>query len=237
MPRFPRPVFAGIPHHVTQRGNRQERVFFRDSDRIAYLKGLRKYAVRYGVRVLAYCLMDNHVHVVVVPASPQALEQVFRPLHTKYAQRVNRFKSWKGHLWQGRFFSSPLDDAYLWAAVRYVERNPVRAGIVAKAEDYPWSSAQAHCGIRSDSVLDGDSRWLSGFDVGDWSAWLAGDDDPAKLDVLRQHADRGLPCGQEDFVTELERQAGQPLRSRPRGRPKAPPAEDEDAENMCVPFS
>ncbi len=158
-------------------------------------------------------------------------------MHSKYAQRVNRLKSWKGHLWQGRYFSSPLDDAYLWAAVRYVERNPVRAGLVAKAEDYPWSSAQAHCDLRSDRVLEGDCRWLSAFGVGDWSAWLADDDEPAKLEVLRQHADRGLPCGEEGFVAELERLAGQPLRPRPRGRPKAPPAEDEDAENACVPFS
>ncbi len=236
MPRFPRPVFAGIPHHVTQRGNRQERVFFRDSDRITYLRCLGKFAVRYGVKVLAYCLMDNHVHLIVVPASEHALEQVFRPLHTKYAQRVNRLKSWKGHLWQGRYFSSALDDAYLWAAVRYVERNPVRAGIVAKAEDYPWSSAQAHCGLRSDGVLSSDRRWLADFNVGDWSAWLASDDDPTKLEVLRQHADRGLPCGEEDFVAELERQAGQSLRLRPRGRPKAPPVEDEGAENVCVPI-
>jgi putative transposase len=237
MPRVRRPVFAGIPHHVTQRGNRQERVFFRDSDRIAYLKWLQEYGIRYGVEVLAYCLMDNHVHVVAVPDTEHALEQVFRPLHSKYAQRVNRIKSWKGHLWQGRYFSSPLDDAYLWAAVRYVERNPVRAGIVAKAEDYPWSSAQAHCGLRMDSLLAGNSRRVSSLNVGDWSAWLAGDDEPAKLEVLRQNAGRGLPCGQEAFVADLERQVGQPLRPRPRGRPKAPPTHDEDAENVRVPFS
>ncbi len=236
MPRVPRPVFAGIPHHVTQRGNRQERVFFRDSDRITYLRWLGEFGARYGMKVLAYCLMDNHVHLIVVPATEHALEQVMGPLHSKYAQRVNRLKSWKGHLWQGRYFSSPLDDAYLWAAVRYVERNPVRAGLVARAEDYLWSSAQAHCGLRSDGVLSADRRWLADFNVGDWAAWLACDDDPAKLEVLRQHADRGLPCGAEDFVAELERHVGQPLRLRPRGRPKAPPTEDDGAESVPVPF-
>jgi putative transposase len=237
MPRIPRPVFAGIPHHVTQRGNRQERVFFRDSDRFAYLTWLREFATRYGADVVAYCLMDNHVHLIVVPATEHALEQVIGPLHSKYARRVNRLKSWKGHLWQGRYFSSPLDDAYLWAAVRYVERNPVRAGLVAKAEDYPWSSAQAHCGLRIDAVLDGGRRWVADFGIRDWSAWLAGDDEPAKLEVLRQHVVRRLPCGKEGFVAELERQAGQSLRPRPRGRPKAPPTEGEDAENVSDTFS
>ncbi len=106
MPRIARPVFSGVPHHITQRGNRREDVFFNEADRAAYLAWLGEYCAKYKVRLLAYCLMTNHIHVVAVPEADQSLERVFRPLHTRYAQRINRAKHWKGHLWQGRFFIS-----------------------------------------------------------------------------------------------------------------------------------
>jgi putative transposase len=221
MPRLARPIFAGVPHHITQRGNRRENVFFSDADREAYLEWLRDYGAKHGVEVLAYCLMTNHLHVVAVPEREDSLERVFRPLHTRYAQRINRLKRWKGHLWQGRFFSSALDDAYLWAAIRYVERNPVRAHLVRRAENYRWSSAAAHCGLRADAVLTKEPGWLRQFkSVGDWSGWLAEGDRLEQLEVLRRHVERGLPCGAEGFVRKLERQAKQLLRLRPRGRPK-----------------
>lgn len=221
MPRLARPVFPGVPHHITQRGNRREDVFFNDADRAAYLTWLKDYGAKYHVRILAYCLMTNHIHVVAVPDSEDALEKVFRPLHTRYAQRINRAKRWKGHLWQGRFFSSALDEAYLWAAIRYVERNPVRARIVRRAENYRWSSAPAHCGLKEDTVLTLDREWLRQVkSVGDWSSWLAQGDRPEQLEVLRRHVERGLPCGAERFIRRLERRAGQILRPRARGRPR-----------------
>ena len=221
MPRLARPVFSGVPHHITQRGNRRENVFFSDADREAYLEWLAGYCAKHRVEVLAYCLMSNHIHVVAVPERGDALERVFRPLHTRYAQRINRLKKWKGHLWQGRFFSSALDEIYLWAAIRYVERNPVRARLVRRAENYPWSSAASHCGERADAVLTKDAEWMRQFkSIGDWSKWLAEGDRPEQLLVLRRHVERGLPCGAEGFVRKLERQARQLLRFRPRGRPK-----------------
>ena len=221
MPRLARIVSLGVPHHVTQRGNRREDVFFTDEDRVAYLEWMRESCARHRVAVLAYCLMTNHIHVIVVPPRHNALENVFRPLHTRYAQRVNRARKWKGHLWQGRFFSSALDELYLWAALRYVERNPVRARIVRKAENYPWSSAAAHCGLRESRTLTNDQYWLTQFQsVGNWSKWLAEGDQPDQIEVLRRHVARGLPCGSETFVRKLERIAGQALRYRPRGRPK-----------------
>ena len=220
MPRLARPVFAGVPHHVTQRGNRRENVFFSDADREAYLEWLSEYGVKHGVEILAYCLMTNHIHVVAVPERGDALERVFRPLHTRYAQRINRLKKWKGHLWQGRFFSSALDETYLWAAIRYVERNPVRARMVRRAENYRWSSAAGHCGERADAVLTQDAGWARQFkSIGDWSKWLAEGDRPEQLEVLRRHVERGLPCGAEGFVRKLERQVKQLLHPRPRGRP------------------
>lgn len=142
MPRLARTVFAGVPHHITQRGNRREEVFFTEEDRKVYLGWLAEYCERHRVDVLAYCLMTNHVHLVVVPAAEAGLQGVLKPLHMRYAQRLNRSRGWKGHVWQGRFFSSPLDEAYLWAAMRYVERNPgkgvnallYRVGILARAD-------------------------------------------------------------------------------------------------------
>ncbi len=221
MPRIARTVFDGVPHHITQRGNRREDVFFTDADRHAYLEWMREYCAKYQVQVLAYCLMTNHLHVVAVPPRDTALENLFRPLHTRYAQRVNRARSWKGHLWQGRFFSSPLDEPYLWAAVRYVERNPVRARMVRKAENYAWSSAAAHCGLRKDAVLTADRYWRKRFEsVGDWSQWLAEGDRPDQIEVLRRNVESGLPCGSEKFIQKLERIAGRALRYRARGRPQ-----------------
>lgn len=219
MPRIARPVFAGIPHHVTQRGNRRQEVFFCDADRAFYLRRLKHYCDLNRVEVLAYCLMPNHMHAVLVPAADDAFERVFRPLHTHYAQRLNRIRGWSGHVWQGRYFSAPLDDAYLWAAVRYVERNPVRAGMVGRAESYRWSSAAAHCGLRPDRVLGRDASWLADLNVsGTWSAWLAGEDRPAELEALRENVHRGLPCGSPEFVARLESVSGQSLSARPRGR-------------------
>lgn len=221
MPRLSRTVFAGIPHHITQRGNRREDIFFTVEDREAYLVWLRDYCETFEVEILAYCLMTNHIHLVAVPASDDGLQRVLKPLHMRYAQRINRAQGWKGHLWQGRFFSSPLDDAYLWATVRYVERNPVRAGMVRHAEDYQWSSAVAHCGKKIDGLLNLKSAWSKQFSViEDWSAWLSEGDEAEKIQVLRRNVDKGLPCGSEDFVKKLGKQAGRLLEYRAQGRPK-----------------
>ena len=116
MPRLARTVCARVPHHVTQRGNRRETVFFTDDDRQAYLGWLQDYAEKHEVEVLAYCLMSNHIHLVAVPKTEDGLQGTLKPLHMRYAQRINRTRGWKGHLWQGRFFSSALDEDYLWAA-------------------------------------------------------------------------------------------------------------------------
>ncbi len=221
MPRLSRTVFAGVPHHITQRGNRREDIFFTEEDREAYLSWLKEYCEKFGVEILAYCLMTNHIHLVAVPATDDGLQRVLKPLHMRYAQRVNRARGWKGHLWQGRFFSSPLDEAYLWAAVRYVERNPVRAGMERRAEDYRWSSAAAHCGKRSDGLLNPESGLSRKFsELEDWSTWLAEGDEAEELQMLRRNVEKGLPCGSEDFVRKLGRQVGRLLEYRPQGRPK-----------------
>ena len=188
MPRIARTVFAGIPHHITQRGNHGENVFFTESDRHLYLQWLKEYKLRYKIEIIAYCLMNNHIHLVTVPAQADSLQRALKPLHMRYAQHINRKQKWAGHLWQGRFFSSPLDEAYLWSCVRYVERNPVRAGMVAKAEDYPWSSAAAHCGLKSDPLLTTTSTYWQAFAlINSWSAWLDEQDDTECLKIIRRN--------------------------------------------------
>lgn len=221
MPRLARVVCPGLPYHVTQRGNRRATVFFSDHDRRIYLDRLQEYAQRASVEVLAYCLMNNHVHLVLVPATPQSLERALRPLHTRHAQRINRLKGWKGHVWQGRYFCAALDEDYLWAAMRYVEQNPIRAKLTVKAEEFPWSSAAAHCGLRSDTVLTAELRWRRLFaGVGDWSAWLKVGMDRSRLETLRRNTVRGLPCGTSAFIDSIEQVSGRALSDRPRGRPK-----------------
>ena len=137
MSRVARIVVPGFAHHVTQRGNRRDDVFYTDDDRRAYLRFLRQYAERHGLSIWAYCLMTNHIHLVAVPQREDSLAKALHDAHTVYAMRFNTTTKQSGHVWQGRFYSCPLDESHLWAAVRYVERNPVRAGLVAHAADYP----------------------------------------------------------------------------------------------------
>jgi putative transposase len=218
---MPRLICAGVPHHVTQRGNRRGQVFFADSHRRVYLDLLREYTSSHAVDVLAYCLMPNHVHLVLVPATCDGLHRALKPLHMRHAQRLNRERGWIGHLWQGRYFSSPLDERYLWAAIRYVELNPVRAGMVARAGDHPWSSAASRCSGAVDAVLTTDAVWRRRLSaVGDWSTWLAGAEAAAETATLRSNARKGLPCGSEEFVAGIERATGRVIRERPRGRPR-----------------
>lgn len=223
MPRIARFVFPGVPHHVTQRGNRRGQVFFEDVDYRTYLKWLREYAARHGVEVLAYCLMSNHVHLIVVPGSKDSLQRTFKQLHRRYAQNLNHHRNWTGHVWQGRYFAAVLDEAYFWSAIRYVELNPVRARLVRRAEDYRWSSARAHCLGTPDPALSANTRWHHQFrGIDDWSGWLAMGVEPARIDELRAQTRRNLPCGSPEFVTSLEAASGRILRPRPRGPRRRP---------------
>ena len=231
MPRLARTVFAGVPHHITQRGNRREDVFYAEQDYQIYLEWLHHYSRQHHLEILAYCLMTNHIHLVAVPDNENSLQQVLKPLHMRYAQRINRMRKWKGHFWQGRYFSSPLDEHYMWVAIRYVELNPVRARMVKKAEHYRWSSAASHCGLVNDHVLSNRARWnrLSGqFD--DWSDWLAEGDEQNELTLVRRNIEKGLPCGSDRFVANLEKMSGRLLLFRAQGRPK------QEQKKGSVPF-
>jgi len=216
MSRLARIVFAGVPHHITQRRDRREDGFYVEEDYQTYLEWLSYYSRQHRLEVLAYCLMTNHIHLVVAASNENSFQQVLKSLHMRYAQRINRIRKWKGHFWQGRYLSSPMDERYMWSAIRYVERNPVRARMVKKAESYPWSSAASHCGRVDERVLSNNPQSQQ---VDDWSAWLAEGDDPSELKMIRRNIEKGLPCGSERFITNLEKMIGRSLQFRPQGRP------------------
>lgn len=161
--------------------------------------------------------MPNHVHHVVIPSTADALHQMLKAVHGQYSQRINRMTGKKGHLWQGRYFSSALDANYFVNAVRYVELNPVRARMVARAEDYAWSSAAVHCGLRSDLAVDTSRRHANLTAIADWSRWLAQGVADDSWATLRRNGNQNLPCGGEDFVSSLEAIAGRSLRFQKHG--------------------
>jgi putative transposase len=182
MPRAPRLVLPGIPHHVTQRGNRRQPTFFSDADYALYLSLLHFCCARAETSVWAWCLMPNHVHLVLVPANEDGLRAALGPAHRRYTWEVNEREGWRGHLWQGRFASFPLDEAHLYACLRYVELNPVRAGLVARPEEWRWSSARGHLGLADDPLID---PAPAAARVEDWSAFLEAGLDPEDHLVLR----------------------------------------------------
>jgi putative transposase len=146
MVRFARVVALDVAHHITQRGNARRFILETDQERTVYLDLLHQGIQRYGVELIGYCLMSNHVHLVAVPQDQNALGRSLREAHGRFASYWNAVNHSSGHVWQGRYYSCPLDETHLWEALRYVELNPVRISLVASPEDWPWSSAAAHCG-------------------------------------------------------------------------------------------
>ncbi len=221
MPRSARIVLPGVPHHITQRGNRGERVFFRDEDRSTYLGLLVDRCLHTGVSLSGYCLMTNHVHLITVPPSEEALARAIGAAHLRYTLLINAREGWQGHLWQNRFFSAPLDAAYHWRAQRYSELNPVRAGLVTAPEDYPWSSVAVHLGLRPAPAWLDMTAWTECWTPDTWRAFLAERDDAdADLLHLRSHTTLGRPVGNDAFLTQVEEQTGRRLRFPHAGRPK-----------------
>ena len=209
MPRMARIVVPGIPHHVIQRGHRSEVVFFKKEDRQTYLKILANFARKYGVKIWSYCLMTNHIHLVAIPSTSDSLAKLMRQVHKNYSMVINIRNNWKGTLWQGRYLSYPMDERYLYKCVRYIERNPVRAKIVERPEDYPWSSARAHVFGLADEVLS-DSSFLQ--QIHDWRAYLAENESKNDLEEIRKNQGSGRPLGNEVFYETIEKLTGRKLR-------------------------
>ena len=207
-----------MPHHVTQRGNRRQETFFRDDDYQAYLDLMGQWCAEYKVKVWAYCLMPNHVHLIVVPKSEDGLRRAIGEAHRRYTRRVNFREGWRGHLWQGRFASFVLDKPYLLAAARYVELNPVRPGLATGPSEYPWSSAQAHIKRKDDCLVKVGP--LLGM-TKSWRRLLNSAASEEQIKAFRDHESTGRPLGDEAFQKRLEKKLSRVLRRQKPG-PKKP---------------
>jgi len=215
MARMARLVVPGYPHHVTQRGNRRQKTFFCYADYQYYRELLLRYCSDCKTEVWAYCLMPNHVHLVMVPSTEDGLRAALGEAHRRYTQHVNFREGWRGHLWQERFHSFVMDETYLLATVRYVERNPVAANLCHCPEDWPWSSASAHLSGVDDGLVKV-APMLSR--VEDWRRYLSAGEVCAVDDaVIQKHSRTGRPLGKTQFVTELESLTGRVLAPRKPG--------------------
>ncbi len=220
MTRLARIVVPGMPHHVTQRGNRREPIFFEDGDHEIYRDLLAEQTRKAGVEVWAYCLMPNHVHLILVPSTELGLGRAVGEAHRRYTNFVNGRGRWTDHLFQRRFGSVVMDDAHLAAAALYVALNPVRARLVRRALDWPWSSVRAHLAGEDDELVSvrplldrvpdlGERLQSSERDAGAWET---------SFSALRLAEGTGRPVGAPDFVADLERLLGRPFARRAPGR-------------------
>lgn len=214
MARIARVVIPGFPHHIVQRGNRGQKVFFSDDDRKVYLDYLRMYAKPAGIHFWAYCLMDNHVHIIAVPDKVESLAWGLSEAHRRYTRMINFREKWRGYLWEGRFKSYPLNQSYLCAAMRYIERNPVRAKIVENAWDYRWSSAKAHVFKQKDPLLD-DNFMVS--EIKNWELFLSEDDKQVDANLFKAHTNNGRPMGNTQFIEVIEKLTGRILHKQKPG--------------------
>jgi len=223
MPRKARIVVPDQPHHITQRGNRGAPVFLEPEDQGRYMSLLADYCGRQGIEVMGWCLMPNHVHLVLVPPSQEALGMALRPLHMRYSQHLNWRLGSGGLVWQGRFYSCVLDEGHCQAALRYVEQNPLRAGLVERAEDWLWSSAAGHCGLRDEPLLS--ERFIADMPADGWRDLLALRLEGERESTLRYRTYSGLPCGDAAFMAQVSGLVGRELVVRGRGRPRRGDAE------------
>jgi putative transposase len=203
MPRIARAVTPGHAHHITQRGNRRQQTFFTDDDYRAYTALMKEWCDRCGVEIWAYCLMPNHVHLIAVPKNEDSLRRALGEAHRRYTRLINFRENWRGHLWQERFSSFVMDYYYLIAATKYVELNPVRAGLVERPEQWPWSSAAAHLAGKDDALVMAEPMLKIVHEA--WSDFLSLPPEESTCDMLRMHEHTGRPLGSDGFVSFVEK--------------------------------
>lgn len=210
-----------MAHHIVERGSRRLNVFRDEEDCVFYLDLFAETCTKYGLSVRAYSLMPNHVHYVAVPERLDSIARTFHRAQNMYSKWFNKKHGYVGHLWQERPFSCVLSEGHTRNAIRYVENNPVRAGMVSSAHEYRWSSARAHCVGEVDPLLHvNEPRAVEG-----WNEWLNGEMDPKIADLIRECTFTGRPCGDDAFVQEMEKLTGRSLRRKKPGPARKNPAE------------
>jgi putative transposase len=217
MARIARVVVPGLPHHITQRGNRRQDVFFQESDYKEYLSLMRKHCDANGVEIWGYCLMSNHIHLIAVPEEPDSLARGIGEAHRRYTRMINFREKWRGYLWQGRFASSPMNEHYLHTAMRYIELNPVRAKMVEKPWQYKWSSANAHIKDRKDDLI---TPTIS-LQTKNWKKYLLEGMNEEEVEHIQYSERTGRPLGDEAFLEFVEGITGRELKKKKPGpKPK-----------------
>jgi putative transposase len=219
MPRIARIVGAGYPHHIIERGNNRERVFIDSSDYEKYLFFLSKYSEEKEAPVLAYCLMPNHIHLLVRPSKEEALAKMMQAITLCYSKYFNGENGRTGRLWECRYYSTVIDgDNYLWTVSKYIENNPLRAGMVKRPEDYPYSSAWAHIVGRKDPLLGEPLFDKSQLD--EYRRFIRSDEDKKITEEIRKQTRLGKPLGDTEFIETLSESMGCSLSFKPKGRPR-----------------
>jgi REP-associated tyrosine transposase len=221
-----RPLCQTVPefaHHVLQRGVRKNAIFQEDSDYLLYIRSLREACLQFVVKIWAYVLMTNHVHLIAVPKEKESISRALQKAHTAYSIYFNQKYGFVGHVWQSRPHISVMDDTHTRNAIRYVERNPVRAGMVDRAEEYLWSSAAHHCGLRGDSLLS-PNPYME--EIADWSAWLRIDHAEEELIEIRRNLSTNRPSCTPEMLLQFETMTGRNLRPGKPGRPKKASSND-----------
>jgi putative transposase len=225
MPRPLRPIADGLVYHVINRGNNRQPIFFEDGDYLAFLKALGDLKERKQFELYGYCLMGNHIHLLLRPVSG-SVSRIMQSLLVSHTQRYHRFHRSGGHVWQGRFKSPVIqDDEHLLTVLRYIEANPLRAELVEQAGDYRWSSFRAHGLGESDALLDR----VEGYEalaaqraarLRRWAAYVHRTPDDAELAAIRRSNETGLPLGERGWRESLCKRLHLDLTIRPRGRPR-----------------
>lgn len=235
MPHRCRLVIPNLSHHIVQRGHNRHAVFDTDDDRLAYLSTLAEFRLELGVKVHAWCLMTNHVHLVVDPGESRVnLALLMKRLAGRHTRRLNQLHDRSGTAWEGRYKCSPIDSrAYLLACTRYVELNPVRAGMAKDPAEYRWSSFRPRMGLEAQGILDLDQSFLSlgaTLEVQRlmFRQWVGAGIEASELELIRTSLQRNQLTGSEEAALELAERAGTRLIKRGRGRPRREPENKSD---------
>ncbi len=208
MPHTASTVIPKLPCHITQRGSHRYNVFQDDEDRLKYLSWIDEYSKKYHLSLFAYCLMDNHVHFIATPQNEDSLAGAISITHIRYSQYINKKRKASGSLWQGRFYSCILNKSHLMAAIRYVEKNPVRAGIVKKAWKWKWSSAAAHIGKANPMIHLEDITNLVDVSTKSWKQYLNSNENEEDINDIRNHTLLGFPLGTTSSDAKPDKKVG-----------------------------
>jgi putative transposase len=225
MGRLPRVVDSGLVYHAINRGNNRAAVFADDEDHLAFLESLAATRDRYPFRLFGYCLMTNHFHLLLRPEPEQSISRILQSLTVTHTWRYHKQNQSSGHVWQGRFKSPVVqDDVHLLVVLRYIEANPLRAGMVADPAEYRWSSFQQHGMGRDDPLLSSFPEWneLGRTDAERrkrWRAKVRAGQDEAEITAVRQSLQSGRPFGEQQWTERMARRLNIELNPRPRGRP------------------